>query len=78
MAHTNTRQTNRMGRNPHTAFATFPLGVIPNWEANRPKGRNRLIEPKEMISPRGRAPIKVIKNSSRVTRKPLFNAAKTV
>ena len=42
------------------------------------RGVNRLMEPKEMIRPRGRAPIRVTANSFRVCRKPSFRAPMTV
>ena len=45
---------------------------------SRRKGVKRLMEPKEMIRPRGRAPISVIANSFSVCRKPSFKAPMTV
>ena len=42
------------------------------------KGLNRLIEQKDTISPRGRAPTSVTANSLKVWRKPSFRAPITV
>ena len=41
-------------------------------------GLNFDIEPNEIISPRGRAPTRVIANSRRVTKKPSFSASITM
>ena len=42
------------------------------------RGLKRLMEPNDIISPRGIAPIRVIENSFRVCTKPVFSAANTV
>ena len=42
------------------------------------RGVKRLMEPKEMIRPRGMAPMMVMKKSCNVLRKPLLRAATTV
>lgn len=42
------------------------------------RGLKRLMEPNDIISPRGIAPIRVIEKSLSVCKKPVFNAANTV
>ena len=42
------------------------------------RGGNRLMEPKEITSPRGKAPASVMKKSLRVRTNPVFSVAKTV
>ena len=70
-----------MGRKEMSARATRP-GSCPRrsrtHRVGRDRGVQRFMEPKAMTSPRGSAPIRVTKNSSRVTRNPWFKAISTV
>ena len=80
-SHTSRRHSRLTGRKADRAFAAGPASrsfrFRYHW-TGRLKGAQRLMEPKEMTSPRGSAPMSVTKNSSSVLRKPLFRAETTV
>ena len=81
MIQTIRRQTKRMGWNAMSSLAILPgsrLFFRRYQCTGRDKGARRLMEPKLIIRPNGRAPIRVMKNSCRVFKNPLFRADKTV
>ena len=81
MTQTTRRQMRRMGRKAIRALAIRPGARFcrrRNQWTGRAKGARRLMEPKLMTSPRGSAPMRVMKNSWRVLRNPLFRADSTV
>ena len=55
-----------------------PRMIHTSVRVSQRKGVKRLMEPKEITSPRGTAPMMVMKKSCRVLRKPLLRAATTV
>ena len=60
------------------SISGVPRTIHTTVRVSQRRGRNRVMEPKEMISPRGMAPRSVTPKSCRVFRKPWFSAPRTV